>query len=457
MTPARRAAIYVRISSDPSGERLGVARQLSACEAKATAMGWTIAGVYEDNDVSASGTKPRPRYEQMLTDLRERKIDAVVVWDLDRLTRRPVEIEAFIDLADRYGVALASVGGDVDLATDNGRMFARIKGAVSRAEVERKSARQKAANDQRADQGKPPGGMRCYGYTPDGMTVIEAEADEIRKAAATMLSGGTIRGVCRDLAERGITTSGGGPWRPTEMRRLLGRPRIAGQRVHRAEIVGPGLWPPILDIDTFRALQGVLTDPARHKAGRPTRHLLSGIARCSVCGGRLFGTKEPRGPVYKCESRAHIVRRAEPIDALVIGVILGRLARPDAADLIARADTREEIAELREEEAALRARLDGLAEAFAEGDIDAGQMRAGSHRLRARLEVVTARMAAQAVTPVVGVLLGAADVGQAWEGLDLDRQRAVIDTLIDVVVSPPGQGARTFDPTTIEITWKGQA
>lgn len=46
----RRAANYVRISSDPSGERLGVTRQLDACRSKAAALGWAVAGVYEDND-----------------------------------------------------------------------------------------------------------------------------------------------------------------------------------------------------------------------------------------------------------------------------------------------------------------------------------------------------------------------------------------------------------------------
>ena len=77
-----------------------------------------------------------------------------MVWDLDRLHRRPIELEQFLDVADRHGVAMASVGG-VDLATCNGRPVARIKGAVARSEVERKSARQKAANDQRAEARRP--------------------------------------------------------------------------------------------------------------------------------------------------------------------------------------------------------------------------------------------------------------------------------------------------------------
>jgi site-specific DNA recombinase len=115
---SRRAAIYTRISSDPAGQRLGVTRQLTDCRKKAVDLGWDVVAVYEDNDVSASTTRTRPQYVKMLAALEAGQVDGVVVWDLDRLTRRPIEIEQFIDLADRRGIALASVGGDCDLATD---------------------------------------------------------------------------------------------------------------------------------------------------------------------------------------------------------------------------------------------------------------------------------------------------------------------------------------------------
>ena len=81
----------------------------------------------------------------MLADIADGKLDAVVAWDLDRLHRRPVELEAFIDVADRHRLALATVSGDVDLSTPQGRLVARLKGSVARHEVEHKSARQRRA------------------------------------------------------------------------------------------------------------------------------------------------------------------------------------------------------------------------------------------------------------------------------------------------------------------------
>lgn len=102
----------------------------------------------------------------------------------------------------------------------------------------------------------------------------------------------------------------------------------------------------------------------------------------------------------------------------------------------------------------LRRLLDGLATAFAEGEIDREQLRAGSTRLKARLAAVNEQMADQAVTPVFAGLVRAEDVKAAWELLDLDRHRAVIDALLTVQLQSPGRGARTFDPSTVQITWK---
>ena len=120
------AAIYTRISLDPSGERLGVQRQEEDCRAEATRRGWRIAEVYEDDDRSAyNPRRGRPEYERLLTDIRQGVRDGVMIWRLDRLHRQPRELEEFIVVCDKHDVALATVTGDVDLATSQGRLLAR--------------------------------------------------------------------------------------------------------------------------------------------------------------------------------------------------------------------------------------------------------------------------------------------------------------------------------------------
>jgi DNA invertase Pin-like site-specific DNA recombinase len=449
--PGRRAGIYVRISLDPTGSRLGVTRQLRDCEAKATALGWTVAGVYEDNDTSASTTRPRPAYGRLLEDLEAGAVDAVVVWDLDRLTRRPIEIEHFIDLADRRGVALASVGGDVDLATDNGRLFARIKGAVARAEVDRKSTRQRSASDQRAELGRPSAGRRAFGYTADGTRVVPGEAAHVQAAAGRLLAGDSLHTITAHLNTAGAVTTAGNPWQPTQVRRMLANPRYAALRVHRGVVVGAGAWPPVLDVDTHRAVRAVLDDPARRAPGRPTASLLTGIATCAVCGDRVYATRSgARARAYYCRSRGHVTRAADPVDDYVTTVLLEHLTTR-GPDLTATGPTGPATRDLRAREAALRARLDGLAEAYAAGDIDQLQMRAGSRRLRGDLDQVLTRLAAAQQRPVLASLQTAPDLQAAWDALSLDGQRTALAATLTVTLAPAGRGARRFNPETVRV------
>src|ERR1035441_2327108 len=90
-----RAAIYARISSDRDGDQLGVRRQLKDCEALATRKGWEVAERYVDDDVSAYSGRVRPEYRRMLDDLAAGVVGAGVVWDRDRLHRRPEGLWGF--------------------------------------------------------------------------------------------------------------------------------------------------------------------------------------------------------------------------------------------------------------------------------------------------------------------------------------------------------------------------
>jgi DNA invertase Pin-like site-specific DNA recombinase len=88
--PPRAAAIYCRISHDPSGERLGVHRQQLDCEQEAKRRGWTVAAVYVDDDISAfDRRKVRPEYQRLLSDIAGDLRDGVMTWRLDRLHRQP--------------------------------------------------------------------------------------------------------------------------------------------------------------------------------------------------------------------------------------------------------------------------------------------------------------------------------------------------------------------------------
>ncbi len=447
-----RAALYLRISLDRTGDELGVDRQRQACRRVARERGWAVVEEYVDNSKSAYAKNvARPEYERMVRDYAAGRFEAIIVWDLDRLTRQPRQLEDWIDAAEERGLTIVTVDGATDLGTETGRQFARIKAAIARGEIEHRSKRQRAANDQRAEQGKVFMGRRAFGYAKGGTDIVEAEAVEFRRAVADLLDGRPLRSIAREMNERGARTTAGNPWGSTQVRGLLRNPRHAGLRVHRGEVVGRGAWPAIIDEDTHRAVVALLSDPDRQPKGRPRRYLLSGVARCGLCGGRIYGRQERRGTLYVCEKSAHMGRKTEPVDDHVSASILARLRRPDARLALAPADNSDRIDDLQRKERGLRARLDGLSEAFAAGEIDRQQLATGTKRLRGDLQVVEAELAALLASSAVSPLLAAENMADAWFALDVADQRDIIDRLVTVTVHPPGRGARTFDPATVVV------
>ncbi|TSD95039.1 recombinase family protein [Skermania sp. ID1734] len=455
-----RAAIYLRQSLDRYGDGLAVTRQREDCVKLAHQKGWTPVE-YIDNDVSASKGK-RPAYERMLTDIAAGKVNAVVCWDLDRLHRQPIELEHFMALADKHNLLLATVTGDVDLSTDNGRMFARIKGAVARAEVERKGKRQTRAAQQRAELGKPLWPCRVFGYTDD-LALHPVESAMVRDAYRAFLSGSSLGSIAREWNDKGVPSTRGNKWSANTVGVLLKKPRNAGLREYRGEVVGKGNWPAIVDEDTWRAARAVFDTPGRRFAPAPgRRHLLTGLARCGVCGQGLKAqiTRARNGsryPIYCCTGCFKVSRRMGRVDDVVIAMVCGRLARADAVELLHDTD-RPDVEQLRADANGIRARMDGLAAAYADDDImTPAQFRIANERLAERLKAVESLLIAAAKAHLYdGLPLGSDSVRKKFEGLDLDRQRALIDALMTVTVLPTVRGQKVFDESKVVIEWRAQ-
>ena len=212
-----RCAVYLRVSLDHTGEQLAVTRQREDALALAEAKGWTVADVYQDNSISASKrTVRRPDYDRMVSDYAAGKFDAIICYDLDRLTRQPRQLEDWIDAAEERGLKLVTLNGEADLSTDGGRMYARVKAAVAKSEVERKGARQTRALLQRAELGKMPLGVRLTGYNTDG-TVNEDEAMIVRRIFSAFAVKDSLKGIVDALNAEGVPARGE-RWTPSTVR-----------------------------------------------------------------------------------------------------------------------------------------------------------------------------------------------------------------------------------------------
>jgi site-specific DNA recombinase len=475
----KRAAVYCRISEDRHGTGQKVEDQEADCRRLAERLDLEVVEVYVDNDLTAhKGSRryrERPGYRDLLTAIRAGQVDAVLATETERLHRDSRELLDYIDACQPHDVPTYTVrAGNLDLSTSSGRMVAKILAAKAEHEVEVMKDRMRAARLHKVGRGEWVGGRRPFGYERDGRTVNETEADALQWAADQVLAGVSLAATCNGLNARGSRTATGKPWQPTELRRVLLRPRNAGLVVHRSQVVGRAEWPAVLNEDTWRGLCAVLGDAARRTNTTTARRwLLSGQARCgapvgdTICGSPVRSTSpgSSRGrqtkPGYTCRTGKHVVRDAAEVDAYVEEVVLARLSRPDAADLLA-PDQTGDVAALHTRDAALRARLDELGRLYGEGVIDAAQLAQGTAAIRHQREQITAQFAAASHGSVLAGVADAADTTKVWAGLDLSRKRAIIDVLIDVVILPAHKGRRPgwgpgetyFDPASVQIIWK---
>jgi DNA invertase Pin-like site-specific DNA recombinase len=203
-----------------------------------------VAKVYADDDTRTYRGRPRPAWQQLISDVQMGAIDAVVGWHVDSLTRSPRELEGVVRLADNHGVALATVTGKVDLSDPAGRLVARMLGAAARYEAKHHAQGRQEQRRRAAEARVIAGwGTRPFGYADDRRTVVDTEAAIIRRCAARVLAGESLARVCCDLARSGIITPGGRWWLPTTLRQLLVSARISGRREHICPSNGPSMRP----------------------------------------------------------------------------------------------------------------------------------------------------------------------------------------------------------------------
>jgi site-specific DNA recombinase len=459
-----RTGIYTRISDDPEGRRLGVERQGEDTRALCKRDGDEVVDGYCDNDISAStrSKKPRPDYRRLLADARSGRINKIVAYTSGRLTRRPRELEDQIELAEQFGVVFKYVASpSFDLNTSAGRRIARILAANDAGEAEDIGERVARERQQKAEGGYYTGSVRPFGFEADGIEHRPDEAATIRDIVHRLLAGETVTSVVADLNERGVPTTKGNQWARMSLRRMLMRPRNAGLSVYRGEVIGPARWRPVVDEADWQALVSLLLNPDRRRSSsNELARIGIGLFLCGKCAEPTAvesGTTKSRKPAYRCPTR-HLSRVVDPVDSFVGELVIERLERPDALDLLD--EGREELAPLRRQLATVRSRLDEQARLHAQGVIDGRQLVAGTRLLRSESSDLESRIAAATAGSALAGVADAEDVRAAWEGLSMGRRRSVVAALMEVTILPAGKlgrqpgGDSWFDPDSVRADWK---
>jgi site-specific DNA recombinase len=466
-------AIYARISrvrrTDGQVETLGVERQEPPCRELVERRGGQVYRVFVDNDISAYSGKRRPAYEAMLADAKAGRLRGIAAWHADRLARQPIENEGLIVLAERYGVQLATVTGEHDLSTPSGRLHFRMLGNIARYESEHRAERLRLKGDEMARDGKPKGGgERAFGFERDGLTLREDEAALLREATTRILDLGETTGqVVKDWRRRGVFTTAGKPFTTTGLRRCLVRPRTAGLRQHRGEVVGEATWPAIITPEQRNRLVAFYGRPDRKRQGPPRTYLLSGLLRCGRpgCGAPMiaFGKDRNGKALYSCRRDTDHHRgcgrtfiTAEHVEPVMIEAFKIHVCGPGFAEAVSRrvqAAAEDDPSPARLE--ADRRELAELARLKGEGRFTIPEWLALRDPIEARIRQAEARLEARPdLRPLLDIPRSREELDAAWARWTPQERRRYFEAVVDHIVVGPATRRRFFDPDRLTPRWR---
>jgi site-specific DNA recombinase len=381
----RRAALYLRVSKSAQEEDgTSLETQEQRCREHARARGYVVdqAHVYREVHTGVELWE-RPQLSALRAVVRERQVDAVVVYAIDRLSRDPVHLGVILSEADHAHVDVLFVTEPLD-NTPEGQLIRFVRGYAAKVEHEKIRERSMRGRHARLLAGRLlPVGRPLYGYTYNrergAYAINPAEAPTVRRMFELALQGTPLRRICAAIIEGGYPAPNNGPrWFTSVIQHMLRNVRYTGKAVawqtktvrhpetgRRMNVPRPpeeqvilpdGTIPPLVDEETFAAVQARLTlnkQRAARNNKNPEKSLLrGGYIRCGYCNGaiatytvRNSETRDGFRYDYKCVRRGdpghphpeccRFTMSCAPLDQIVWGHVSRILKHPDliAAEL----------------------------------------------------------------------------------------------------------------------------
>jgi DNA invertase Pin-like site-specific DNA recombinase len=489
---------YARISSDAERDAHGVSDQHRVNRRTAKRLGLRVVAELTDNDRSASKAHVRREaFEEMLKALAVGRLSdgtavlGVVILNEDRLARRAGDYERFVEaLTAEDGRVFADERGVKDLYAEDVEGMGLVGVAFSKIESRKVRRRMRRFHRARAEDGKPAGGTRPFGWADDRLSLHPDEAPLLAAAAHDFAAGRSLNSIVRDWVRLGVRTTLDNDWTARSLRVTLANPRLCGWRRLHGEIVTgddgqpvAGAWTPVVDVQTWQAIDAIVQARKSRSVGpsgdtgaflaadfAEHRYLLSGIVRCgkpkadgSLCGcamrARRFRGKEGFFH-YICQPKAQggcagVGRDGPKVDEYVSEMALAKLEEREmrAVDI----DGWDGADELNR----CQGRLDELGREWRAGGISNAFFFANVRKLEeqfSRLRLEERRYAARARRRTVDV----DDIRRRWYaspedgGFDIMQKRAYIrEALYAVIVHPVHRrGRAAFDPGLLEPIWR---
>jgi DNA invertase Pin-like site-specific DNA recombinase len=360
--PKIRCAIYTRKSSEEGLEQdfNSLDAQRASAEnfiASQISKGWVLLpNQYNDGGISG-GTMERPALQRLFQDIRENKVDCVIVYKADRLSRRIFDFAQIIELFDQHKVSFISVTESFNTATAAGRlMFGMIMG-FAQYERELTGERIRDKVDASKKKGMWMGGTVPFGYDVNEgkLTINEDEAKTVFNIFRIFIETESVTETARELNKHGFTTKSyvsktgnirrGKKFTKQSVRRVVENPLYVGKMKHKDRVYD-GLHKPIINEEIWQKIQIIFGKNPSEKVISPTMRmsvapLLKGIMSCGICGSTMTPTYTTKSGVkyryYICAAK-HKGRNdecavgritAKETENLVVSQLMNILKKPE--------------------------------------------------------------------------------------------------------------------------------
>jgi len=440
--------IYTRLSAEEAVRGgMSLEMQDARCREYAATSGLQVAEAFSDYGFSGKNTR-RPGFEAM----RERLAEAqgLIVWKLDRLSRRVRDVYAFLDQCSRDNKDFVSVAERFDTTTAMGRGFLGIAAVFAQLEAEQVAERTQEGNRHRASKGiwlyQAPFG---YDYSPQTkqLTPGERAGDCVRVFQVFVETGGNYSATARRLNQESTPTPKGRGWSAQGVKDVVTNPVYRG-KIRYLDVEGDGDWQAIIPPDLLAEAEQLVEGQRQLPRGRRSlgRHPLSGRLTCHECGAPvIIQLRKANGKmVLRCRSARHGLGCPQPgfagkrIEELwLYGLDQAWAEEPislETVDLEKLAESQGWVSPRDRErrKAALEAKRRRIIELRVEGHIGEDDM---SRRLAPIAEEMgklkrASQTTDESVAAIEDLLKEGIAPVQAWSGMTLAEQRRLVGTLL---------------------------
>ena len=313
-----RVAIYARVSTEEQAEYgYSIDAQLDTLKNYCQLYNKQIVDEYVDRGVSGKSMKGRYELQRLLLDAKEGRFDEVLVWKINRMARKNIDLLQIVDILDKHNIAFRSFSENFETATSMGRFALQMMGAVGELERNTIVDNVKMGHKQRAKtgrhNGKVPLGYRIVEVPGAGrgknsqIVIVEEEASLVRKIFEMYAGGHGLRAIANSLNQQGYTTKRNNTFSSCAVRDILDNSIFVGKiRYNQYEnwaekrrkgktetpILVQGHHPAIIADDLWEKVELLRKKKSKMPKKRfEGEYLLTGLIRCPECGAAMTASR----------------------------------------------------------------------------------------------------------------------------------------------------------------------